>query len=263
MFLSLVFMLVIFLSNRGMRLRAQQAALLACRARPELSKAPVSEEQDEQRCYNLILLDASGSMQGREEATIAGANETIGTIRSASETLPNLMQYLTMVTFTSYGVNENYLKRLCETAPICEVRELKTGDYVPRGRTPLYDAIGGMLVEMSGIVPENSTALVTVITDGYENASVSFRSSDIRRMVAELEERGWVFTYIGANQDAILEAGKMGISNAMDFNASVDGIRNMFHRERSSRLDYYTRISSFSTQDDRGQAGKDYFKDHN
>ena len=56
-------------------------------------------------------------------------------------------------------------------------------------------------------VGEDAIALVTVITDGYENASREYTGKMIKDLVSRLDEKGWVFTYIGANQDAMLEAG--------------------------------------------------------
>ena len=44
-----------------------------------------------------------------------------------------------------------------------------------------------------------------------------------------------MFTYIGANQDAILEARKIGINNAMNYDADEDGTREMWEKEKVSR----------------------------
>jgi hypothetical protein len=44
-----------------------------------------------------------------------------------------------------------------------------------------------------------------------------------------------VFTYIGANQDAILEAERLGIRNAMNYDADLGGTREMWEKERNSR----------------------------
>ena len=61
-------------------------------------------------------------------------------------------------------------------------------------------------VKLEKEVGDNDIALVTVITDGYENASREYSGKMIQDMVKRLDAKGWVFTYIGANQDAMLEA---------------------------------------------------------
>jgi hypothetical protein len=35
-------------------------------------------------------------------------------------------------------------------------------------------------------------------------------------MVTRLDQKGWVFTYIGANQDAMIEDYKLGIKNSLN-----------------------------------------------
>ena len=60
----------------------------------------------------------------------------------------------------------------------------------------------------------------------------------IKALITRLDEKDWVFTYIGANQDAILEAGKMGIRNAMNYNSNVGGTREMWEKERMYRRSF-------------------------
>ena len=62
--------------------------------------------------------------------------------------------------------------------------------------------------------------LVTVITDGYENASHEYSVKNIRDLVGRLREKNWVIAYAGANQDSIEVARDMNILNACNFDAS-------------------------------------------
>ena len=212
-------------------------------------------------CYNLIILDESGSMHGLEDATIAGANETIASIRAAADSLPGLRQYLTVVAFSTREEGDT-LHVLNDMTPIAEVKDLEHGDYMPDAMTPLYDAVGDMLTRMSLSVPEESAVLVTIITDGYENASQRYSPGNLKQMIGILEERGWTFAYLGANQDAILEAGKIGISNAMTYVADEHGLARMYRVERNSRLRYYGRLSTAASRHERKKAGDGYFEDN-
>lgn len=48
-----------------------------------------------------------------------------------------------------------------------------------------------------------------------------------------------MFTYIGANQDAVEVARTMNISNALNFVQDDAGTKEMFRRERKSRERYF------------------------
>ena len=53
-----------------------------------------------ERVLNLIILDESGSMSGLEKVSVDGVNETIQTIKSSYEQLPEQKQLMTFVTFS-------------------------------------------------------------------------------------------------------------------------------------------------------------------
>lgn len=185
------------------------------------------------RVLNLIILDESGSMSGLEKVSVDGVNETIQTIKSSYEQLPEQKQLMTFVTFSDkYG--KPYRKRF-ELADISTVDTYQLSEYQPGGTTPLYDTMGDTLTELEKVATENDIVLVTIITDGYENSSREYDAEKIRALVKRLDEKDWVFTYIGANQDAILEARKIGINNAMNYDADESGTREMWEKEKRSR----------------------------
>ncbi len=182
------------------------------------------------RVFNLIILDESGSMSCIERQALTGVNETLQTIRRAQEKYPEQEQYVTFVPFQTGSIK---FVRDCE--PIANVQDLNEKDYNPGTCTPLYDAIGLSVNHLKKNVAEADSVLVTIITDGYENDSREFNSRDISRMVEEMKSKGWLFTYIGANQDAIEVAKTMNIHNAMNFVQDVEGTRRMFKKESRSR----------------------------
>ena len=87
--------------------------------------------------------------------------------------------------------------------------------------------------------------LVTVITDGYENASVHWNGPQIKSLVEELRQTGWTFTYIGANQDVEAVAGSMGIRNTLAFEETEEETAKMFKRDSSSRRRFMDKIADF------------------
>ena len=101
--------------------------------------------------------------------------------------------------------------------------------------------MGQTLTQLEKVATENDLVLVTIITDGYENSSREYDIEKINKLIKRLDEKDWVFTYIGANQDAILEARKIGINNAMNYDADERGTREMWEKERRSRTYFMER----------------------
>lgn len=185
------------------------------------------------RVLNLIILDESGSMAGLERASVNGVNETIQTIKGAYEQFPEQEQLLTFITFSN-RVDSDYRTQF-SFLPISKVKEFKHANYFPNGGTPLYDTMGKALTDLEKEATDSDIVLVTIITDGYENSSREYDQESIKALISRLDGKNWIFTYIGANQDAILEAGKMGIRNAMNYRSDERGTRDMWKKERKYR----------------------------
>lgn len=191
------------------------------------------------RIINLIILDASGSMESIYNQALSGTNETIQTIRIGQKDHPELQQCLTLASFNS---GKDYLKVKYSVAPIDEVKEITEEDYEACGCTALYDAMGEMISELKRKMTPEDRVLVTVITDGYENSSIHWTGPQIKSLVEELRHEGWTFTYIGANQDVEAVAGSMGIRNTLAFEETEEGTAKMFKRDSCSRKRYMDRL---------------------
>ena len=134
-----------------------------------------------------------------------------------------------------------------ENVPVAKVKQLTSRDYRPCCCTPLYDAMGMSLNKLYGQIKDeaNSTAAVTVITDGLENASHEFSGNAIKALVDKLkDEEGWNFAYIGANQDVEAVASSLSISNTMSFTADIDGMKRAWEKERRAKMAMYDRMST-------------------
>ena len=204
--------------------------------RQTIKKGKVMEVKN---IINLIILDASGSMESIYNQALSGVNETIQTIRMGQKDHPNMKQILTLASFNS---GKEYLKVKYSATPIDEVKEITKEDYVACGCTALYDAMGEMISELKRKVTLEDRVLVTVITDGYENASVHWSGPQIKSLVEELRHEGWTFTYIGANQDVEEVAGSMGIRNSMAFEETEEGAKRMIVRDSQSRSRFYEKL---------------------
>jgi len=197
----------------------------------------VSENQlGKVKVYNLIILDESGSMSGVVRQTIDGCNETLQTIKLAQEQNSTQEHYASIYVFQT----ERSLY-LLKNEPLTANYVITDKQYQPGGCTPLYDAIGKTVTELHEKIKneKNSTALVTIITDGMENASVEFSNSMIFKLIEDCKEEGWVFTFIGANIDAKQTAQSLNIDSSLQFEQSDRGMRQMWARERMSKLRHF------------------------
>ena len=144
---------------------------------------------------------------------------------------------MSFVTFNSDGI-----KTVLDRAEALKAEDITSDQFNPACCTPLYDAIGQSVTELKKSVAENDKVLVTIITDGYENAS------------KEYNQEGWTFAYIGANQDAKAVSKSLGIVNALNFEATVCGTRKMGAMMNASRERWFSRIA-----DNDANANEDFF----
>ena len=196
-----------------------------------------SKNDDKVKVHNLIILDESGSMQSIYYPALTGVNETLQTIRGAQTEHPDQEHFVTLMTFDTTHYNNIY-----HNAPAAKAIDITGQQYRPCGGTPLYDAMGKSINELRPKVSKGDVVLVTVITDGYENASLEYDGKAIKSLVESMRKEGWVFTYIGANQDVEAVAESMSINNRMAFSANFAGTKAMFEKENMSRKRFFSKI---------------------
>ena len=184
------------------------------------------------KVFNVIILDKSGSMSSIARQAVDGVNETIGSIKSAQEKNPDQEHIVTLVAFCGCE-----MKTIYDNVPVSEVKTLTDKDYSPCCMTPLYDAVGTTISRVHAIKSQNneSLALVTIITDGYENASHEYSLASIRALIESYKEQGWQFTYIGADHDVESVAFSLSIQHHLTFDKTEAGTQAMFAKERRSR----------------------------
>ena len=164
----------------------------------------------------VAIIDRSGSMMGKEDDTIGGINSTFEVLKETKDNT-NIK-----VSIKLFDHNETMLIRSLDLE---NVRPLERRQYIPRGQTALLDAIGNSLnyfmeKKLSDVNAYNYCTIY-VVTDGYENSSKIYNSENIKSMIKNAEENFNIkILYLGANQDAILEASKYGIDSSQALNYS-------------------------------------------
>ena len=198
-----------------------------------------STKQSVPAVYNLIILDESGSMSGVTGQTVTGCNETLNSIRTIAIENKEQSQFVSIYCFDT--TNSRYL---FQNVPIEEIRNLTSKDYRPNACTPLYDAIGYTVSQLKEIAADsNAIGKVTIITDGYENASKSWNHSSIVELIESLKKKGWLFTFMGANIDVEQTSRSLGIDSYMEFLQTEDSMKEMFECERRSQRAYFKKMS--------------------
>lgn len=160
------------------------------------------------RVFNLLVLDESGSMSSIEKQAVDSVNETLQSVRSAQQKYEDQEHFVSFVTFNSDGI-----KTVLDRAEALKAEDITSDQFNPACCTPLYDAIGQSVTELKKSVAENDKVLVTIITDGYENASKEYNQASVKALTEKLGKEGWTFAYIGANQDAKAVSKSLGIVN--------------------------------------------------
>lgn len=176
-----------------------------------------------QRAEVLMVLDRSGSMYPLTGDTIGGFNSMIKKYREQK-----LPVRVTTVLFN------NKSSILHDRQDISTVSELTDKDYVASGTTALLDALGESLTRLANIpdVKEarDTQVVVVIITDGRENSSTEYQKSTVKNMISDLQNKGWKFMFLGANIDAVSEAGSLGIDtkNAVKYKNTGSAVRSNY-----------------------------------
>lgn len=147
-----------------------------------------------------VSLDESGSMISFINETIAGYNAYVAALTASDGSMPFIYTAWDSIRFTRD-----------ETVPILRARRLSKHNYRPGASTPLYDSVI-RIIEIAALhrLP-NQPVICVIITDGYENASRRNSLTDLKLEISRRQEDGWVFVFMGANQDAWLSGEEMGI----------------------------------------------------
>jgi len=168
-----------------------------------------------------ILLDRSGSMQERKSDHEGGLRSFV----EDQKQLPGEMRF-TFIQFDTVDPCEIVLDRV--PLPDVDLAKLK---LIPRGGTPLLDAIGKGVAHLRSTLTASDNTVVCIITDGEENSSKEWTKPRVKALVEELEQGAWKFLFLGATLDAFAEAGALGMAagaGAMINAASPQAVQAMY-----------------------------------
>ncbi|MCR5537153.1 MAG: VWA domain-containing protein [Succinivibrio sp.] len=205
------------------------ARFMSCALSLILLLAPLSAQSTEclSKCKDpksqhldlVLIIDKSGSMHGLEDDTIGGFNAMLDKQKA--------LDIPTEVTTVMFNHQQQTLH---EREALSKVQKLTARDYQTGGSTALLDSIGRTLETVScypKLGEQEHKVIVAIITDGKENASSQFSKQQVKKLIESKQEEGWEFVFLGANIDAVGEAGQLGIDaqHAVKYKNSAKGVR--------------------------------------
>lgn len=179
--------------------------------------------------------------------TIGGFN----TFLQQQKELPNKAT-LTLVQFDSSQGSPNCVTTQ-DRVDIQQADNLNIVNYIPRGGTPLHDALGEMITKTGqwlAAMPEHERpdkVVFVVITGGQENSSREYGINKIKSMIEEQTQKyNWQFLFLAANQDVLLTGTTMGFQgdNSMSYAATgqqvglIQGVRSSLATAAINTVNY-------------------------
>ena len=159
----------------------------------------------------VFILDRSGSMNGLEKDTIGGFNSMLAKQKEVEGDV-----------LVSTVLFDDKCEVLHDRLVLQEIKPMTEKEYYVRGCTALLDAVGGAVHHIGNIhkyareEDRPAKTLFVIITDGMENSSKYYTYAKVKQMIERQQERyGWEFMFLGANMDAVAEAGRYGIKAHM------------------------------------------------
>ena len=208
-----------------------------------------------------FLLDRSGSMQSICNDVIGGFNSFL----DEQKRQPGECA-ITLIQFDSVNTHEVTIS----TRNVREADRLNLGTFVPRGGTPLLDAMCEA-IDATGArlkaLPQHQRpgkVVFVVFTDGAENQSQKYTKDDLAERIKHQQDKyNWQFVFLGANFDAFAMGNSLGIArgSTMTYAATAGGTKLAFASMSHSMADYRSKRTTSASYSLDPKAQEDALKD--
>lgn len=157
-----------------------------------------------------VLLDRSGSMVVQRAEALDAVNGFLAEVKAE----PALASGSISISLFDTDIAGVAIDHVREGEPASDCAWLTEEEYVPRGRTPLLDAVGIAVARLDVAGPSDVPRILVIITDGLENASREHTREAIAELLGQRQAAGWLVMFLGAGIDAWSEAASLGIDRS-------------------------------------------------
>jgi Mg-chelatase subunit ChlD len=170
----------------------------------------------------LTLIDRSGSMAIIAEDAIGGFNTFLKDQREVKG-----KARMTLALF------DDFFEYVYQGKKLSEATDLTCETFVPRGSTALLDSLGKLINEQAVRIKAEDWAdkvILCILTDGGENASKEFTTSQVKQLIETKQGEGWTVVFLAANQDAFAVGQSYGIARdfTKGFISNSQGTQNAY-----------------------------------
>ena len=183
-----------------------------------------TKEETKEETDIIIILDESGSMSNLGDEPRQGINSFCEKQKEAGEYKVTIVTFNTDITTHCQRVDGKEFTGLAK--------------FNPNGMTALHDAICVTINNFQKVVGDSEKdrkVIVLIVTDGEENSSREYDRHSTKDLITKMEKKGWLFVYLGANQDSITVSENIGIKHSANYRYDKEGCSEMF-RETSIQL---------------------------
>ena len=192
--------------------------------------------------HDFILLDRSGSMGNRWTEALSSINAYVDQLAK-----DNVDTGVTLVTFDQFPQTIAFDVIRDRIIPKTWKR-VTNEDCMPRGGTPLNDAIG-RLVNLAKFGNYDKVALI-IMTDGEENASKELTHHAAKSLLQTCRDKGWQVIMLGADFNNVKQAESYGMQFGQHVSSTSANLVGTMRMTAGKRFDYGATGQSMNYTDD-------------
>jgi hypothetical protein len=179
-----------------------------------------------------LLIDETSSMFPYASQVVDGLNHYVEALCAQT---PGPV-FATLKTFAE-TVTTHYDKR-----PIHRVDKIRLETYVPAGNTALYDAMYGVVGELSP--PDMLRQMVVILSDGEDTCSWTSLTACADRM-AQAQQQGVLIVFLGDGDEALATAALLGIPEHCRYRFTArEGFRGVFQLLTTQTVTALTEVAT-------------------
>ena len=178
-----------------------------------------------------MLIDRSGSMASKWNEAISAVNGYVGELANKKGMKKSKA---TVAVFD--GVNGLSFDIIRDGQPIKEWNPITKEDAIPRGMTPLNDAIGKFVGRVEEDKPKKAT--VAIMTDGYENCSREMTRESAKAALDRLREKKFDVVFLGADFDAFSQSAGLGGASGQTMTVTTGNYKAAMKRFAARTANY-------------------------